>query len=283
MKIIKRYSIYKNLVLLDSRSEKLSFNSDGRKHYVYRVTDKIMNEHYYGSRTSKQENIIMDFWKYGTSSDKKKIILESKDNFKIKIIKIFDNAGDKMLYESYLHQYFNVKQKDNNFWNRANQTPFGFDTTGKVTTKNIRDKISKANKGKTRSIETKILMSKNWTDSKKRSHSEAMKGERNPMFLNGHSEKTKSELRERWNKKENKIICSERAKLGWNEERKIKQSNLFSGDNNPSKRREVQEKMSKAWTEERKTECTCKYCGMKNNKTNHKRWHGENCKHKIVK
>ena len=54
----------------------------------------------------------------------------NKERYKLKIIKVFNNPGDKILYEAFLHQYFNVKLH-NNFWNESNQTPFGYDTTGK--------------------------------------------------------------------------------------------------------------------------------------------------------
>lgn len=126
-----RYSIYKKLILKNQNSNKLNFNPDGRKHYVYRITDFTRNseEHYYGSRTSKLKDILKDFWNYRTSSKYNKIIKENKEDYKVKIIKIFDNSGDKILYEAFIHQFFNVKLH-NSFWNKSNQTPFGFDTTG---------------------------------------------------------------------------------------------------------------------------------------------------------
>ena len=54
-----------------------------------------------------------------------------------------------------MHNYFNVKEKGNNFYNKANQTPFGFDTTGSKVLKNRplsevhKKNISKSKKGKT--------------------------------------------------------------------------------------------------------------------------------------
>lgn len=123
----KRYTIYKKLVLQDPRSKKLDFNPDGKKHYVYRVTDYTRNEekHYYGSRTAKLSNIIEDFWNYKTSS-KYNILNESKkENYNVKILKFFNNPADKIIYEAFLHQYFNVRNS-NSFWNKSNQTPFHF-------------------------------------------------------------------------------------------------------------------------------------------------------------
>ncbi len=52
-------------------------------------------------------------------------------NYRYKVIKIFNNSFDKILYESFLHQYFNVKD-NSKFINKSNCKPTGFDTTGKV-------------------------------------------------------------------------------------------------------------------------------------------------------
>jgi len=123
---LKKYKKYK----------KLDFTPDGREHYVYRVTDytRDVNQHYYGSHTppknKKYDSLIAEFWTYRTSSKKNVLNEDTKENYKVKILKVFDNPADKMIYEAYLHQYFDVK-RNNNFWNGSNQTPFGFDTTGK--------------------------------------------------------------------------------------------------------------------------------------------------------
>ncbi|MEA3452324.1 MAG: hypothetical protein U9Q83_10545, partial [Bacteroidota bacterium] len=132
---IKRYSIYKKIVLQDERSKKLNFNSDGREHYVYRVTDytRNLNKHYYGSRTPPKNKLYKfledEFWTYRTSSKYNILNENKKENYKVKILRVFDNPGDKILYESFLHQYFNVKLH-NKFWNESNQMPWKFDTTG---------------------------------------------------------------------------------------------------------------------------------------------------------
>lgn len=109
--------------------------SDGRDHYVYRISDytRTKEEHYYGSHTpskgKKYNNLIDEFWTYGTSSEYNALNENKKENYKLKIIKVFSNPADKILYEAFLHQYHNVKIHYN-FWNKSNQTPFGFDTTG---------------------------------------------------------------------------------------------------------------------------------------------------------
>lgn len=54
---------------------------------------------------------------------------------------MFDNSGDKILFESYLHQYFDVKS-NTFFLNLVNQTPFGFDRTGVKASDETREKQS---------------------------------------------------------------------------------------------------------------------------------------------
>ncbi len=120
---------FKKEVLKDPRSKKLNFKPDGRNHYVYRVSHILEEQYYYGSRTEDADDTIGCGY-YTSSNYLKKEFEESPENYKVKIIKRFNNPGDKILFESYLHDYFNVRDNDN-FVNRANQTPFGFDTTGK--------------------------------------------------------------------------------------------------------------------------------------------------------
>jgi len=114
-----------------------NFENDGREHYVYRVTDlsRVKEKYYYGShtppKTKKYNSLVEEFWSYGTSS-KRNNVTESS-NFKLKILKVFNNSGEKILYESFLHQYFNVKN-NNMFWNASNQKPNGFNTTNQKGT-----------------------------------------------------------------------------------------------------------------------------------------------------
>ncbi len=119
---------YKERVLNDPRSEKLDFNPDGRNHYVYRVSRE---EHYYGSKSEKLGGVndtIGDGY-YTSSNYLEESFKGNPEDYKVKIIRRFDNPVDKILFESYLHQKFDVKNHDS-FINRSNQTPWGFDTTG---------------------------------------------------------------------------------------------------------------------------------------------------------
>lgn len=131
--MIKRYSIYKNKILSDKRSKKFLFTIDNRSYYVYRVTNLTTLKYYYGSRIQKANNILEDFWSYGTSSSEKQNILLNRKNYKVKIINTFNNYNDCIIYESYLHQYFEVG-KNNKFFNKSKQTPFDFvpDRTGMI-------------------------------------------------------------------------------------------------------------------------------------------------------
>ncbi len=139
------YFEYKKRILENPKAKILNFESDSRIHYVYRVTDKRKPLHYYGSKTEKhgvdKETIGCGYY---TSSKDTNFRNDFKMNpcyYKVKIIRYFDNPGDKILFESYIHQKFKVK--DNFvFANITNQTPWGFDTTGNVA---IRSKLKEIN------------------------------------------------------------------------------------------------------------------------------------------
>lgn len=118
---------YHNQIKHHPKCSRLNFNKvDGRYYYVYRVTSIYDGTHYYGSRVSVIEP-KKDFWSYGTSSSqigRKNHIIECNYEYKLKIVKIFDNNGMKILWEAYLHHNFDVRINDK-FWNKANQTSFG--------------------------------------------------------------------------------------------------------------------------------------------------------------
>ena len=80
-------------------------------HYVYRITNKILNKHYYGKRSSiiepKKDLGIIYF-----SSSTDKIFMEDQklnsQNYKYKIIKVFELRIEASLYEIMLHNKFKV-------------------------------------------------------------------------------------------------------------------------------------------------------------------------------
>ena len=148
------YKQYYNKIKLHPRFEELTekYNNDNRYHYVYRIT--FQNEHYYGSRTSKVQPIQDLGKRYFTSGKLQKHFAKNISLYKTKIIKVFSNSFDKMVYESYLHQKFNVK-KHQSFANKSNQTPYGFDTTGILNTQEQKKKNSLVNSGKNNSFYNK--------------------------------------------------------------------------------------------------------------------------------
>lgn len=135
MEIIKSYNNYRK-VHKDYISS-MECVVDGRYYYVYRITDKINKKYYYGSRVSV-EHPKMDLGVvYMSSSNDIEFMKDQEENpqrFKYKIVRIFENNIDKILYESFLHQYFDVKNHKK-FINRSNQLPGGFDTTGYISCK----------------------------------------------------------------------------------------------------------------------------------------------------
>lgn len=126
------YKEYKHGVIkkYKGKGKEISFDKiDDRLYYVYRISNTKLNKHYYGSRVS---SIIDIGYKYFSSSRDKEFKQDQRDNpqdYKYKVLRIFDNTKDKEIYESYLHQFFNVKYNER-FYNKANQTPYGYDTTG---------------------------------------------------------------------------------------------------------------------------------------------------------
>lgn len=123
MQRIKTFKEYKQWVF-KNKNFKLNFNILEYDTYVYRITNIIENKHYYGSRTTKNKYskiLEEDLKQYKYSSadiDFKNDQKNNPQNYKYKIIKIFNNIGDCMLYESFLHQSIDVS-KNENFYNKV--------------------------------------------------------------------------------------------------------------------------------------------------------------------
>ena len=154
--MIKTYKKYLEMyVRTKGRDKKLNFNSvDNRLYYVYRVTHIEDTVSYYGSRICKSEVApITDLRKYCTSSKKKNHILSNKDQYRFKITKVFDNYADMICYESFLHQYFDVKL-NSKFFNEANQLTHSFSTAGIKKTAEQKQHLRALNTGKVQSKES---------------------------------------------------------------------------------------------------------------------------------
>lgn len=126
-------------------------------HYVYRITNKENNKHYYGARTSDVVPELDLGIKYFSSSKDKEFMNDQKLNkykFKYKIIKILETREDAINLEINLHNKFEVG-KNKNFYNRSKQSSTKFDTSGISfnsgipKTKECKEKLSKLYKGKT--------------------------------------------------------------------------------------------------------------------------------------
>ncbi len=170
-------------------------------HYVYRITNKKENKHYYGIRSSKVEPKLDLGFKYFSSSKDKAFISdqrENKDDYKYKVIKIFSSREEAIKLEIKLHNKFNVGISES-FYNRAKQTSNKWDTTGINHTIEAKNKISKSKKGIKMSEEfsKKISVARTGikiSDEGRKKLSIAFAGEKNGMYGKKHSVKTKEKM-----------------------------------------------------------------------------------------
>lgn len=131
-------------------------------HYVYRITNKENNKHYYGVRTCRIIPKLDLGIKYFSSSSDKEFIKEQKENknnFKYKIIKIFTSRKEALTLEIKLHDKFDVGV-NNYFYNKSKQTSEGFNRSGVKCSIETRCKMSKASIGKDKSEEHKLNIAK---------------------------------------------------------------------------------------------------------------------------
>jgi hypothetical protein len=117
-------------------------------HYVYRITNVVEKKHYYGKRSSKCDP-KQDLGKiyFSSSTDKEFIVDQKKNpqNYRYKIVQKFCDGKSAILRESRLHKMFSVGANQK-FYNRVNQTPSGYDSTGTHINKDkmiVKDKYGK--------------------------------------------------------------------------------------------------------------------------------------------
>jgi group I intron endonuclease len=219
-------------------------------HYVYRITNKILNKYYYGVRSSDIEPKLDLGVKYFSSSSDKEFRKDQKnhpENFKYKIVRICSNRKEASALEKKLHEKFNVGINES-FYNKAIQTSTGFDTTGVKHTPETRQKMS-----------------------------EAKKGENNSMFGKKHSDETKQKLSKPLSD-ERRLKISE-AKQNISEETRQKMSEAKKG---VPKSDEHKLKLSEAHKGPQE-QVECPHCGKIGGKSLMTRWHFDNCKYKEFK
>ncbi len=166
---------YKEETLKDPRSEDLKFEPDGRLHYVYRVSKD--GKHYYGSKSELsgilEESIGIKYFTSSSVEDFKNDFRLKPENYKIKIVRKFNNTADKIIFESYLHNYLQVSSNDN-FINKMNQTPFGINSVGFKHTPDtillMSDSAIKANAEIRSDLEKYQTRSKNQSESSIKAH-----------------------------------------------------------------------------------------------------------------
>lgn len=184
-------------------------------HYVYRITNIVINKHYYGDRSCNcypSEDIGV---KYFSSFSEKWFKQDQKDNpqnYKYKIIKIFETCrSDAKNLEIRLHKKFDVKNNPA-FINKANQTSDGFDTCGVKLSDERKKQISLQQKGRKDSEETKRKKSESlkgrkitWTEKlsvsrkgvvpwNKDKKCERLSGDKNGFYGHHHSDETKTKI-----------------------------------------------------------------------------------------
>lgn len=131
---------------------------------VYRITNIIEKKHYYGYKSSNiHPSKVIGVTYFSSMRNKdgatfKKDQKENPQNFKYKILQIFNNKDDALNREIKMHSIFDVENNPN-FYNKRNQRSSGYDTTGYKHTNKTKANMSAAQKGKPKSEEHKANMS----------------------------------------------------------------------------------------------------------------------------
>jgi hypothetical protein len=174
-------------------------------HYVYRITNTKLNKHYYGSRTSSIEPTKDLGHKYLSSSHDKEFIKDQKINpqdYKYKIVSIFNSRKEALELEVKLHAKFNVGV-NNNFYNKARATSSKFTMEGTKVSEETRLKHLGENNGmygKNHTIESRIKMSQSSknpsevTRKKMSKNHTDVSGDKNPMYGKKHTIEAKIKM-----------------------------------------------------------------------------------------
>jgi hypothetical protein len=130
-------------------------------HYVYRITNIFLNKHYIGVKSSNCDPIDDLGIKYFSSSKDKEFKsdqLINPNNYKYKIIRMFENRLEASELEIELHNKFNVGV-NKSFYNKAKQISSGFSTFGTKHSEKTKRQMKLSQTGKKLSNITKKRMS----------------------------------------------------------------------------------------------------------------------------
>jgi hypothetical protein len=117
-------------------------------YYIYRITNKIENKHYYGFRKTKFKPVDDLGIRYFSSSRNKEFISDQKQNpqhYRYKIIKTYKTRNDALRHEILLHEKFDVAA-NHSFYNIAKQTSTSFSTAGSTISEEHKRKIAESNR-----------------------------------------------------------------------------------------------------------------------------------------
>lgn len=101
-------------------------------HYVYRITDVVYKKYYYGVRSCEGKPEEDLGFRYFSSSSNQSFIRRQKDKtdeFKYKIIRVFNDRESALLFEEKIHERLNVSE-NSNFINLTKQKGAKFDRSG---------------------------------------------------------------------------------------------------------------------------------------------------------
>jgi hypothetical protein len=126
----------------------MSKNIYNKFHYVYRITNTLLNKHYYGYRScfcNPKEDLGIHY--FSSSTDKNFILdqKENKVNYKYKIIRVYKTREDALKLEIKLHNKFNVDINES-FYNLIKQPSVKYSFSGMVHSEESKQKMSNSAK-----------------------------------------------------------------------------------------------------------------------------------------
>jgi hypothetical protein len=223
--------------------------------YVYRITNKVEQKHYYGVRSCNVEAKLDLGIKYFSSSRDKEFKDDQKnhpENYKYKIVRICSTRKEGDALEIKLHEKFNVGINES-FYNKSTRTSMGFTFSGGKHT-----------------LETKLKMS------------EAKLGEKNPMFgkeLSPEHKQKLSEAKQNMSDETRQKMSEAHTGVPKSDETRQKLSEAMKGKEHTD---ESRQKMSEAKLGVSQEQVQCPHCGKIGGKSLMARWHFDNCKYKEI-